>query len=144
MPSYLRSPRARRTLAGAILLGGLAWAGSGLFAELPRETRVAFRLDRDAPAAPVQVATVAYRLGGEPVAQARFQEPAGLPGRFDHRVTLPPGWIVAEVEVRGSAPDAPPPRRVVRRFKVPAEGTVLLDLGRGDAEGHPGEDDRRW
>ena len=112
----------RKRFAPLVVLIGAVVVGGEIFAAMPQETEIQYRLGPDHDA--VREARISYVLEGEAVKGARFSYGHGAPATLRHRVELAPGRY--EVVVELVAGDHV--RRIRRRLQIPAEGEVRIDL----------------
>ena len=116
--------RRRKLLATSVLLIGCAVIGVELGRTVPREVEVRYDLGPDH--ADVRAVRLTYaEIGGVVVRTARFSYAEGAPRSFRHRLELAPGTYGCTARLaRAQGPE----EEIVRRFEVPAEGLIRLDL----------------
>ena len=112
----------RRRLALAVLLLGSWVVGREVLGAYPREVALQYRLGPSH--ASVVAMTLSYRSHGDELSGVRFSWPTGAPSVVEHEVDLAPGHyeVSAELVHRDGQ------RRVERRFDVPVDGVVQVDL----------------
>lgn len=116
--------RRRKLLATSVLLIGCAVIGVELGRTVPREVEV--RYDLGPEHADVRAVQLAYaESGGALVRTARFSYPDGAPRSFRHRLELAAGAYGCTARI---ARVQGPEEEIVRRFEVPAEGLIRIDL----------------
>lgn len=96
----------------------------------PRATSIRLTL-----AEPQQVRTVTLSVldAGEPILGLRLAYAQGAPDRIHEELDLAPGHYELRVDVTRADDRGASGVTSVRTLEVPAEGIVLLELGRGDA-----------
>jgi hypothetical protein len=118
----------RRRLAPLVLVGGVLLVAGPLSEATPRATNIRVEL-----AEPQQVREVTLSVldAGEAVVGVRLAYERGAPERIEEALELPAGRYELRVDVtRAAGADE---ERTVRALEVPSEGTVVIDLSRGDA-----------
>ncbi|MFO0694431.1 MAG: hypothetical protein U0230_12805 [Polyangiales bacterium] len=116
--------RRRKLLATSVLLIGCAVIGVELGRSVPREVEV--RYDLGPEHAQVRAVQLGYaEIGGAVVRTARFSYPEGAPRSFRHRLELAPGAYGCTARVTR---EQGPEEEIVRRFEVPSEGVIRIDL----------------
>jgi hypothetical protein len=119
----LRLLEQRRKVAPAVLLIGAVVVGTQLFDEVPRDVELNYALGPDHDE--IVGLTLSYEQSGEEVSVADFSWPNGAPPRLHHEVELAPGTYRVRAELRDREHRM---RSVEKRFDVPADGIVNLDL----------------
>ncbi len=123
--------RHRRRLARLVLGLGLIFVVRDLWPHWPRQTELEFQLGPDH--AQVVELRVAYLDHGEELHGVSFAFPQGAPAIVHHSVSLPPGELELQLELRSRGGAA---RRFTRTLHTPASGVVRIALG-PESRGHP-------
>lgn len=120
----------RRRLAPAVLVVGVVLVINPLARTAPRRTHLRLKL---AEPQGVRTVTLSVLDAGEPILGVRLAYAAGAPDRIFEELELRAGHYDVRVDVTRVGDADGPPATAVRALDVPAEGTVVLDLSRGDA-----------
>ena len=112
----------RQRWAPAVLIVGLAVVIGQASTAVPREVALRYRLGPSHES--IIALELSYRLGEDEMAGARFAWPEGAPRSVEHRLDLAPG----EYQVRAQLTHREGRRQVDRRFEVPSEGAIRIDL----------------
>lgn len=113
----------RKLLARLVLVAGVALVGAHLFATMPRQVDIRYRVGADHDG--VTDARFAYTSGGEEMEGVAFHYAYGAPAVVRHQVRLPPGDYGVVASLSGPGVD----RSVKAKLEVPADGIVRIDLG---------------
>ncbi|MFI5306801.1 MAG: hypothetical protein ACHQ53_05590 [Polyangiales bacterium] len=116
--------RQRRRLARLCLVLGVFVVARSLLPRWPRQTDLAFELGPDH--AEIVALRIVYLDHGEALRGVSFDFPAGAPPTVRHRLSLPPGELELQAELRGRGGRA---ERYVRSLHTPAQGVVHITLG---------------
>ena len=96
----------------------------------PRATSIRLTL---AEPQQVRMVTLSVLDEGEPVLGLRLAYAQGAPDRINEELELAPGHYELRVDVTRADDRDASGATSVRALEVPADGVVLLELGRGDA-----------
>lgn len=120
----------RRRLAPLVLFGGVMLVGGPLMKSAPRSTSIRLRLPEPGR---VRAVTLSVLDAGEPIRGVHLAYAAGAPDRISEEFELKPGHYEVRVDVTRTDGASESEATAIRALDVPAEGTVVLDLTRGDA-----------
>jgi hypothetical protein len=120
---FLRLLEKRAKVAPLVLVIGALVVGANLFDEVPRDVELNYLLGPDHDE--IVGLGLSYAQGQEHFANAEFSWPEGAPPRLHHEVELPPGRYRVRAELRDRSDRT---RTIERRFEVPADGIVTVDL----------------
>lgn len=120
----------RRRLAPLVLIGGVVLVAGPLLDTAPRSTNIRLKLSE-----PQQVRSVTLSVldAGEPIVGLHLAYEQGAPDRINEELDLAPGHYEVRIDITRAGAPSDSPDTAVRRLDVPSDGTVLLDLSRGDA-----------